>query len=323
MRYRLKLFLPLGLAAAGLLTLTTGTWFGGGSAQAQSVVVRLDPPSQTVDVSSGDFTVNVMIDGVTNLGAYEFQMTFDPNVVRFVGVENKPFLESTGRMLYCPPATLFYDQEGELANRLRFSCATQYPTAVGPDGPDGSGVLATVTFAPQGAGTSPLTLIASTDDTGTSSVDGVNLNAVGQSGEVTVVGEGPTATPKPDEPTPTAVPARKYVPLVHATPDPGVDSLFTPDPGETPLSRPMPGNAMAIPSGTSGTSGGGVSAVAGSSRGSSAGGSPRAGSGPPEGEAARWPMFAGGLLAAAGAGLLAFSILLKRGGKLSDDKPEL
>jgi hypothetical protein len=29
------------------------------------------------------------------------------------------------------------------------------------------------------------------------------------------------------------------------------------------------------------------------------------------------------LLAAAGAGLLAFSILLKHGGKLSDEKPEL
>jgi hypothetical protein len=86
----------------------------------------------------------------------------------------------------------------------------------------------------------------------------------------------------------------------------------------------MPGNAMAIPNGTAGTSADGISAAANPSGGSSsAGGSPRAGEGPPEDGAARWPTFAGGLLAAAGAGLLAFSILLKHGRKLSDDKPEL
>lgn len=319
MRYRLKLCLPLGLGALGLLALTAGTWFAPGSARAQSVVMRLDPPSRTVDVGSGKFTVDVVVDGVTNLGSYEFQLTFDPKVVRFVGVENEPFLGSTGRTLYCPPPTLFYDQPGEPANRLRFSCGTLDPT---PAGPDGSAVLATVTFAAQGAGTSPLTLIASTDNTGTSSVDGVNLNAVSQSGEVTVVGEGPAATAEPDEPT--AIPTEKYIPPIHSTPAPGVDLLLTPDPGETPMAHAMPGREMTNLNGTSGTSGGGGSAAADSSGGSSsAGGSPRAGSGPPEDEAARWPTFAGGLLAVAGAGLLAFSILLKHGGKLSDDKREL
>jgi hypothetical protein len=314
MRYRPKLCLPLGLAALGLLALTAGTWFAPDSARAQSVVMRLDPPSQTVDVSSGQFTVDVIIDGVTNLGAYEFELKFDPDVVRFVGVENGPFLSSTGRALRCQIPWLVDPGTGAPPDTIHVACGTNDPS---PAGPDGSGLLSTVTFAPKKAGTNPLTLIASTGDTGVSNVAGEDLHAVGQSGEVTIVGAGPTATPRPDEPT--AVPTRQYGPVVHVTPTPAGDSLFATEPGEPQLTRPMPGNAMAIPNGTSG-----ASAAANPSGGSSSvGGSPRAGEGPPEDGAARWPTFAGGLLAAAGAGLLAFSILLKHGGKLSDDKPEL
>jgi hypothetical protein len=325
MKYRLKLFLPLELAALGLLALTAGTWFPQGSARAQSAVMRLDPASKTVDVGSGDFTVDVVVDGVTNLGAYEFHVSFDPNVIRFVGVENGPFLGSTGRTLLCPAPNLEYDEAGDAPNKLRFGCGTGAPGSdLAMPGPDGSGVIATITFAATAAGTSPLTFLADYTSVspvlvngGSAEADTVALEA--RSGTVTVVGAGPTATARPDEPT--SVPARQYVPLVHATATPAGESLFAPEPGEPQLTRPMPGSALASGS-ADGIAAGGSAGASGSGRssaGSSAGGSPRAGSGPPEDGAARWPTFAGGLLAAAGAGLLAFSIFLKHGLRRRDD----
>ncbi len=240
MNHRLIPRLALACSLTGLVLLAVSNPF---SVQAAGPpLMRLDPPSQNVDVGGGPFTVSVMIDNVSNLGSYEFELQFDPQVVRFVGVEDGGFLGSTQRQLQCPTATLFYPAEGEPPNMVRYSCSTLDPT---PAGPDGSGRLATVTLAPVGSGYSDLTLIASTLDTGTSDITGEDFHTISQSGAVNIAGEGPTATPRPDEPT--AVPTAKYVPHVYVTVTPGGGSIFTPQPGETPLTRPMPGRAIDDP----------------------------------------------------------------------------
>jgi hypothetical protein len=271
--------------------------------------MRLDPASQTVDVGSGPFTVSVMIDDVSNLGSYEFELQFDPQVVRFVGVEDGGFLGSTQRRLQCPAATLFIPAEGEPPNMVRYGCATLNPT---PDGPSGSGRLAVVTLAPVASGHSDLTLVASTHRTGTSDILGNDLYPVSQNGSVTVTGDGPAATPQPDEPT--AVPTQQYIPYVYVTPTPGGDSIFTPQPGETPMTRPLPGGAMDNPPPgalSAASDPAGASRSTGASGSSGSNGSPRAGTGP-EQQKSSWPALAGGLLVAAGAGLLFFSFYLKR-----------
>ena len=155
MTYRLKPFLTFGCALAGLLILAAGATVSRHSAHAQSPVMRVDPAAQTVDVSGGKFTVNILIDNVTNLGAYDIELTFDPDILRFVGVEDAGFLGSTGRQASLPRRYLDDNDTRKPDDTLRFGCATEVAT---PPGPDGSGILATVTFAPRAAGNSPLDL---------------------------------------------------------------------------------------------------------------------------------------------------------------------
>ena len=118
------------------------------TAQAQGATVRIEIPSEGPKVGGEPFSVNVVVDDVTNLGAFEFQLTYDPSVVGLQDFKEGPFLGSSGRRVEClPPRTA----EGS----LHFTCVTLGAT---PDGPTGSGVLATLTFQPVGAGTSALHL---------------------------------------------------------------------------------------------------------------------------------------------------------------------
>jgi general secretion pathway protein D len=90
----------------------------------------------------------VVVDDVTNLGAFEFELTYDPDVVELQEAKEGLFLGSSGRPVQCLPPRR---SEGSIV----FTCVTLGAT---PDGPTGSGVLAALTFQPVGAGTSPLHL---------------------------------------------------------------------------------------------------------------------------------------------------------------------
>jgi len=118
------------------------------TAQAQGATVRLETPSKSPKVDGEPFYVTVVVDDVTNLGAFEFELTYDPGIVELQDVKEGPFLGSSGRRVECLPPRR---AEGS----LDFSCVTLGAT---PDGPTGSGVLATLTFQPVGEGTSPLHL---------------------------------------------------------------------------------------------------------------------------------------------------------------------
>jgi len=306
MTYRLIPRLALTCSLAALFLLATNPFAAGAD---NPPVMRLDPSSQSVDVGNGPFTVSVMIDNVSGLGSYEFELQFDPSVVRFVGVEDGGFLGSTQRQVVIPcQSTLFYSNEGEPPYMIRYGCDTLNLT---PAGPDGSGRLAVVTLAPVAPGHSNLTLIKSNWFTGTSDVLGADLNNDFQSGGVTITGAGPTATPA-DEPT--SVPTAKYVTPVPVTPDPGAYTIFTPEPGATPLTRPMPGGPQDFSHSGALQAASDPAAIARGASGSASGsnhGSPHAGTGP-EQQRSSWPALAGGLLVAAGAGLLLMSFYLKR-----------
>ena len=159
-------------------------------ASAQQGVVRVDPSTQAV-AGGSQFSVRVMVDEVSNLGAYEFTLEFDPNVVTYVSVANGPFLGSTGRTIFCPPAITD-------VGSVRFGCATM---GMSP-GASGSGQLAEVIFnaAAQGASALDLTVVSLSDPLGS------DIAAVPQSGSVTVAAGTPVATPTPVVPTPSPTP---------------------------------------------------------------------------------------------------------------------
>lgn len=114
-------------------------------ADADAITVGLEPRRLIGDV--GDTVVaTVWVDGVVNLGAFEFHLGYDPEILRATGAELGVLLTSTGRTpVPLGPAL----REGE----MRFAGAS-YGTAAGADG---AGALAQITFRVVGAGTSALT----------------------------------------------------------------------------------------------------------------------------------------------------------------------
>jgi hypothetical protein len=92
--------------------------------------------------------VDIVVEDAQSLGSYSFVLDWDENVLAFVSVTNGPFLGSTGRIVTCLPPALS-------ANSVSVSCSS---TGVILPGPDGTGVLATITFSPVANGTSALGL---------------------------------------------------------------------------------------------------------------------------------------------------------------------
>lgn len=139
MRWLMVVGVALGLLGVGMWRMDT--------ASGQDTQTKVVAPSSW-SVSGGNFQVQVQIEQVADLGSYEWQLTFDPAVIKFESVANGPFLGSTGREPFCPPYIL--DPSG---NAIRFGCAT---TGATPAGPNGSGLLSTVTFSPVASGASNL-----------------------------------------------------------------------------------------------------------------------------------------------------------------------
>jgi len=127
-----------GLAVVGLVILPLALLLAPVSlgAQPETTTVRIDPASQ--DVGPGaTFTVDVMIDDVVDLGAFEFSIGFDPAVVNVDSVAIGPFLGSTGRTVVELPVDI-----DNVNGILSYGAFTFGDFA----GPDGSGLLATVTL---------------------------------------------------------------------------------------------------------------------------------------------------------------------------------
>ena len=74
----------------------------------------------------------------TGLGSFEFTVNYNPEVVSVLDVTEGPFLSSSGRATICTAPVI-------TTTSVNFSC-NSFTSA--PDGPLGSGVLATIKFVP-------------------------------------------------------------------------------------------------------------------------------------------------------------------------------
>ena len=127
---------------------------GAALAQGNQARMSVEPPVEPIKEGGPEFKVNIVADDVTNLAAFQFSLSYDPSIIQYVGVTEGPFLGSTGRE---PQCTEPYVQPGQ-PETLSFNCATLGPpvSLKGTAGPDGSGMLAEITFLPVGGGTTPL-----------------------------------------------------------------------------------------------------------------------------------------------------------------------
>lgn len=137
------------------------------------IQVKLEPPDIRASLGS-TFTVGVVIEGIIDLGGFQFDVTYDPSVVTVDDVRLGPFLGSTGRSV------------SEIGPNIDNGAGvTSYGATIsGTDpGPDGTGTLATITFHAAGLGSSSLRLNENMTVTHTS---GNVIPVVTQDGAVTV-----------------------------------------------------------------------------------------------------------------------------------------
>ena len=159
-----------------LLVILTPTFV---QAQAEPVI---SAPFVTVGV--GDtFTIPVSVTGATDLTSWQFDLAFDPTLVRANSVTEGPFLSSSGTQstLFVPG---FIDNGGG-----HILGVTDLFTDISPP-PSGGGVLANIEFTALAPGVSPLTF------------SNVFLNLSGQ-GFSTVNGQITVTVPHAITPIPT------------------------------------------------------------------------------------------------------------------------
>jgi general secretion pathway protein D len=118
------------------------------SARTAAALVTIDPISSTLE--SGDaFTVSVVISDATNLGAFEFEMAYNPKVIQAESAVLGPFLGSSGRNAF-PLGPTIRNETGW----LRFGA---FSFGMG-SGPSGGGILAELVLTGRGAGMTALDL---------------------------------------------------------------------------------------------------------------------------------------------------------------------
>jgi len=139
--------------------------------------VHIQPTTQTVRL--GDtFDITVAISGLTTpLSAFQFDLGYDQDRIRFVGLTTGSFLASTGRMPICPQPAF------PTAGSLRLACAV----AGKEPGPIGSGVLLNITFTSVLTGTTQITL--SSPQLAGPGLPPANIAATTEGGTVIIVPE--------------------------------------------------------------------------------------------------------------------------------------
>lgn len=192
--------------------------------------VRIEPARLEVRPNE-DFVVEIVIEDVQNLGAFQFELAYDPGLLEVKDAAPGDFLVSTGRSPI--PLGPRVDQEEGVAV---FGAATfgQAP------GPDGSGVLAVVTCTARNEGSAPLRLQA----VQISDTEATPISAETEDGLVIVMADAAALA----SPRPSLDPSEATV-----TPVPGdTESLSTPvDATEASIATSTSGSAR-IPGGTVG-----------------------------------------------------------------------
>jgi hypothetical protein len=216
-----------------------------GPALGTDTTVRVDSPG-TANVND-TVTVSIYIDYVTDLGAYEWELAYDPSILELAGGANPVNGTFLGGSASCAPPVLD-------VGTVRLGCVSSVTNGTGPSG---SGVLSTVTFNAKAAGGSSLCLrwaaLAHTNPFVDEGNDIPLSPSQYQHGSIVVGGVGspatcaPAATPTPATPPPDYTPPSGETPVATATPGgpvatatPGAPAATATPMGPTPTPAPTP-----------------------------------------------------------------------------------
>ena len=190
------------------------------SAVAPDPRVRIEPAHSAV--SPGEtFAIEVTIEGAEDLGAFQFELTYDPSIVRVQETALGDFLESTGHSVVPLGPEVDEETGTVIFGAISFG---------GGPGPDGRGTLAVVTLIARGEGGTVLDL----RDVQVLDTGGSPQPVTAQGARVTVRGG--------------AAPARTLTPTLAPSPLPASTPTLMPLLSAT--SSPTPSPTLAVPAPT-------------------------------------------------------------------------
>jgi LysM repeat protein len=199
-----------------------------GHGMAQGTRVFIDPPTREVAVDATT-QVDVRIENVSSLYAFEVHLTFAPALLEVVDADPGTDGVQIQPGTFLSPDYVAQNVVNQADGKIDFAV-----TQMAPHEPvSGSGILVTVTFKGEAAGDSDITVGVLLSDR-----DGGPISAGTQGGRITVT-TGPTWT---HTPTSTPGPTPTYTPTPTPTPTstPGPTLTYTPTPTSTPTSTPGP-----------------------------------------------------------------------------------
>jgi hypothetical protein len=129
-----------------LPTLILSTLFLPGTALAATVFI--DPPTMSVTEPT-DIIISVSVSDVQDLYGFQFDLTYNPGVLKFQNISEGAFLGSDGS------STFWFPPNSSTPGFLDNTISTRLGMV---GGLDGSGILATLVFSPLSNGTSPIEL---------------------------------------------------------------------------------------------------------------------------------------------------------------------
>jgi hypothetical protein len=129
-------------------TATASGWETRSTGAVSAVTVAIDPETSTKEVGAA-FDVALRIEGAEDLALFDFDLTYDPDVVSVSDIEEGGFLSSGGQGVFTK------GPEYPVTGTVTYAAAIFVPQ---PEGVDGSGDLAVLHLEALSVGTSPLTL---------------------------------------------------------------------------------------------------------------------------------------------------------------------
>jgi general secretion pathway protein D len=121
-------------------------------------LVYFDPSYSFIPTVGGETTVNVKISDAVDMFAWQFDLSFDPTVLRVLAVYEGTFLSHVGTTTWGDPSFPDFIPSYDIDNHGG-SVTGVFDSLIGPTpGASESGTLASVVFAGVAPGTSALTL---------------------------------------------------------------------------------------------------------------------------------------------------------------------
>jgi hypothetical protein len=193
------------------------------SVHADGAVMSIDPPSQNVATDAASITVNVKISGGSNVGSWEFAIGYDSAKLELVDIVEGQFLKSTGLPTDCIRSgdASYLVTSAKTALSAAAAAVAQYGCQITSTygnftGPDGDGILGTITFKPKTSGIANLVFVKrDLGNPGATTVDVTSADGVVQVG-ATGGALQPTPTANAANLTPVALPTQEIDPFIHS-----------------------------------------------------------------------------------------------------------